>query len=89
MDPLLIDAVAAVILFALMTAQFMGTRHLVAGQHPTTVLTWLLAVLIVGPVLTHRRLPLTSVAVCLAAVAVYATGACASPVNCTTSSRTR
>ena len=45
-----------------------------AGQHPTTVLTWLLAVLIVAPILTHRRFPLASVAVCLAAIAVYATG---------------
>ena len=48
--------------------------HPETGQHPTTVLTWLLTVLIVGPILTHRRFPLASVAVCLAAVAVYATG---------------
>ena len=74
MDPLLIDGIAAFVVFALMAGQFLGTRHLVAGQHPTTVLTWLLAVLIVGPILTHRRFPLASVAVCLAAVAVYATG---------------
>ena len=74
MDPLLIDGIAAFILFALMAAQFIVTGHLMTGQHPTTVLTWLLAVLIVGPILTHRRFPRASVAVCLAAVAVYATG---------------
>jgi signal transduction histidine kinase len=38
------------------------------------VLTWLLAVLICAPILTHRRFPGASVAVCLAAVVVYATG---------------
>ena len=74
MDPLLIDGITVVILFALMAAQFVDTRHLQTGQHPATVLTWLLAVLIVGPILTHRRFPLASVGVCLAAVAVYATG---------------
>lgn len=74
MDPLLIDGIAAFILFALMAVQFIVTGHLKTGQHPTTVLTWLLTVLIVGPILTHRRFPLASVAVCLAAVAVYATG---------------
>ena len=57
MDPLLIDGIAAFVVFALMAAQFIGTRHLLAGQHPTTVLTWLLAVLICAPILTHRRFP--------------------------------
>ncbi|HLM90108.1 MAG TPA: sensor histidine kinase [Streptosporangiaceae bacterium] len=74
MDPLLIDGIAAFIVFALMAGQFIGTRHLLPGQHPTTVLTWLLAILIVAPILTHRRFPRVSVAVCLTAVAVYALG---------------
>ena len=74
MDPLLIDGIAAFVLFALMAGQFIGTRHLLPGQHPTTALTWLLAVLICAPILTHRRFPRASVAVCLAAVVVYATG---------------
>ncbi len=74
MDPLLIDGIAAFVVFALMAGQMIGTRHLLAGQHPTTVLTWLLAVLICAPILTHRRFPRASVAVCLAAVAWYATG---------------
>ncbi len=74
MDPLLIDGIAAFVVFALMAGQFIGTRHLLAGQHPTTVLTWLLAVLICAPILTHRRFPRASVAVCLAAVALYSVG---------------
>jgi len=74
MDPLLIDGIAAFVVFALMAAQFIGTGHLLAGQHPTTVLAWLLAVLICAPILTHRRFPVASVAVCLTAVVVYATG---------------
>ena len=74
MDPLLIDGIAAFAVFALMAGQFIGTRHLLAGQHPTTVLTWLLAVLICAPILTHRRFPVASVAVCLTAVVVYSAG---------------
>ena len=73
-DPRLIDGIAAFVVFALMAGQFIGTRHLLPGQHPTTALTWLLAVLICAPILTHRRFPRASVAVCLAAVVVYATG---------------
>jgi hypothetical protein len=49
MDPLLIDGIAAFAVFALMAGQLIWTRHLLAGQHPTTVLTWLLAVLICAP----------------------------------------
>jgi signal transduction histidine kinase len=74
MDPLLIDGIAAFIVFALMAGQFIFTEHLLPGQHPTTVLAWLLAVVIVAPILTHRRFPRASVAVCLGAVAIYATG---------------
>ena len=74
MGPLLIDGIAAFVVFALMAGQFIGTRHLLAGQRPTTALTWLLAVLICAPILTHRRFPVVSVAVCLTAVVVYAAG---------------
>ena len=73
MDPLLIDGITALAVFALMAEQLI-TRHLLPGQHPTTVLTWLLAVLSVAPILTHRRFPRASVAVCLSAVAIYAAG---------------
>ena len=71
--PLLIDGIAAFAVFALMAGQSI-TRHPLSGQHPTTVLTWLLAVAICAPILTHRRFPRASVAVCLGAVAIYATG---------------
>ena len=74
MDPLLIDGIATFVVFALMAGQFIGTRQLKPGQHPTTALTSLLAVLICAPILTHRRFPRASVVVCLAAVVVYATG---------------
>ncbi len=73
MGPLLIDGIAALVVFALIAQQLI-TKHLLPGQHPTTVLTWLLAVLIVAPILTHRRFPRASVAVCLSAIAVYAAG---------------
>ncbi len=74
LDPLLIDGIAVVILFGLMAAQFAFTRHLQAGQHPTTLLAWLLALAITAPVLTHRGFPGASLAVCLLAVAAYAAG---------------
>ena len=73
MDLLLIDGVTAFAVFALLAEQLI-TRHLLPGQHPTTVLTWLLAVVSIAPILTHRRFPAASVAVCLAAVAIYAAG---------------
>jgi signal transduction histidine kinase len=71
--PVLIDGITALVVFALIAQQLI-TKHLLPGQHPTTVLTWLLAVLIVAPILTHRRFPRASVAVCLSAIAVYAAG---------------
>jgi signal transduction histidine kinase len=72
--PLLIDAITALAVFALMAQQLITRHVLLPGQRPTTVLTWLLAVVIVAPILTHRRFPRASVAVCLAAVALYAAG---------------
>jgi signal transduction histidine kinase len=74
MDPLLIDGIAAFVVFALMAEELIGRRHLLPGQGPTTVVTWLLAVLICAPILTHRRFPRASVAVCLSAVAIFAVG---------------
>jgi signal transduction histidine kinase len=74
LDPLLIDGMVALILFAFMAVQFIGTRHLQTGLHPTTPLTWVLAVLIVAPILTHRRFPRASLAVCLTALLAYAAG---------------
>ena len=68
LDPVLIDGIAAFVVFGLMAAQFIVTGHRLAGQDPTTPLAWILAVLIVAPILTHRRFPLASLAVCLAAL---------------------
>jgi signal transduction histidine kinase len=72
--PLLIDGIAALVVFGVMAAAFISARHTVAGQHPTTPLAWILAVGTVAPLLTHRRFPLTSLAVCLTAVLIYLTG---------------
>jgi signal transduction histidine kinase len=74
MDPLLIDGIIAFIVFASMAVQFVNTRHPLTGQHQATPLAWVLAVLIVAPILTHRRFPRASVAVCLVAVVIYAAG---------------
>jgi signal transduction histidine kinase len=74
LDPVLIDGIAAFVVFGLMAAQFIVTGHRLAGQGPTTPLAWLLAVLIVAPILTHRTFPLASLAVCLAALVAYAAG---------------
>jgi signal transduction histidine kinase len=73
-NPLLIDGIVALVVFGLMAGQFIGTRHLLPGQHPTTPQDWLLAALIAAPILTHRRFPLTSLAVCLAAVIAFSAG---------------
>jgi signal transduction histidine kinase len=73
MDPLLIDGIATLVVFAVLAQQLI-TKHPLPGQHPTTILTWLLGVVSIAPILTHRRFPRTSVAVCLGAVAIYATG---------------
>ena len=71
--PLLIDGVTALAVFALL-AQQLVTRHPLPGQNPTTILTWLLGAVSIVPILTHRRFPRTSIAVCLSAVALYAVG---------------
>jgi amino acid transporter len=57
LDPVLIDGIAAFVVFGLMAVPFIVTEHLLARQGPTTPLAWLLAVLLVAPVLTHRRFP--------------------------------
>ncbi len=71
--PLLIDGVTTLVVFALIAEQ-MITKRPQPGQHPTTILTWLLAAACCAPILSHRRFPRASVAVCLAAVALYAVG---------------
>jgi len=73
-NPLLIDGIVALVLFAPMAAQLSVIRHLQPGERPTTLVAWVLAVLIAAPILTHRRYPLASLAVCLAALLAYAGG---------------
>jgi len=72
LNPLLIDGTVALVLFAFMASQ--GSKQLQPGQHPMTPLAWVLAVLLVAPILTHRRFPRASLTVCLAALIVYAAG---------------
>jgi len=73
-NPLLIDGIAALVLFALTDAEVSGSKHLLPGQHPMTLLAWVLVLLIIAPVLTHRRYPGVSLAVCLTALIAYAAG---------------
>ena len=72
LNPVLLDGSAALIIFVSMAVKLASPGHLPAGQNPTTPLDWALAVLIVAPLVTHRRFPRASVAVCLAAVVGYA-----------------
>src|ERR1700761_5619956 len=67
--PLLIDGLTALAVVALLAQQLL-TRPPLPGQHPTTILTWLVGAVSIVPILTHRRFPRTSVAVCLSAVAI-------------------
>jgi signal transduction histidine kinase len=46
----------------------------VPGQQATTPIAYLLVVLIAAPLVTHRKWPLPSLAVCLAALLLYAPG---------------
>jgi signal transduction histidine kinase len=68
------DALVAGSLFAVMGAQFLFTEHLQRGQRAATPAAWLLAVALCVPLVTHRRFPRASLAVCLAALLVYAHG---------------
>jgi signal transduction histidine kinase len=68
------DGLVAGALFAVMGAQFLFTRHLLRGERPATPVTWLLAVALCAPLLTHRQFPRASLTVCLAALLAYATG---------------
>jgi signal transduction histidine kinase len=74
LNPVLLDGAVALITFGTMAVKLAGHGRLPAGQHATTPLDWALAVLIVAPLLTHRRFPRASLAVCLAALIGYAAG---------------
>lgn len=57
LHPLLIDGITASAVFTLMAQQLLTRHLLLPGQHPTTALTWLLGIVSIAPILTHRRFP--------------------------------
>jgi signal transduction histidine kinase len=52
----------------------LASQRVKAGEHPTTGLAYLLAVLMCGPFATHRKFPRSSLAIALAALVLYAAG---------------
>jgi signal transduction histidine kinase len=72
--PLVIDAGIALVLLGLMVGQLAGQQTLKPGQHAATPLAYVLVVLIAAPLVTHRKWPLPSLAVCLGALLLYAAG---------------
>jgi len=72
-DPWVIDGGTALVLLGLMIGM-LASQPVKAGQHATTPAAYLLAVLLTAPFLTHRKFPRTSLAICLAALIVYALG---------------
>jgi signal transduction histidine kinase len=73
LDPRLIDAAIALALLVL-TALPLATRSLTAGQRPSDVWAYLLAVALCVPFAFHRRWPVTAVAVACCALVLYALG---------------
>jgi len=72
-DAWVIDGGTALVLLGLMTV-LLATKRVQAGEHPTTPVAYFLAVLLTGPLITHRKFPRTSLAICLAALILYAAG---------------
>src|SRR5215831_20353331 len=72
--PWAIDGAIAAALLAFMVGQLALQARPVPGQQATTPIAYLLVVLIAAPLVTHRRWPLPSLAVCLAALLLYAPG---------------
>jgi len=72
--PWAIDGFIALVLLASMVDELARRTHLVAGQQAATPQAYLLSVLMLAPLVTHRKWPLPSLAVCLAAFLLYAPG---------------
>jgi signal transduction histidine kinase len=72
--PWAIDGAVAVVLLAFMVGQLALQEKPLPGQQATTPIAYVLVVLIAAPYVTHRRWPLPSLAVCLAALLLYAPG---------------
>ena len=72
--PWAIDGAIAAVLLAFMVGQLALQAKPVPGQQATTPIAYVLVVLIAAPLVTHRKWPLPSLAVCLAALLLYAPG---------------
>src|SRR5690348_4278739 len=72
--PWAIDGAIAAVLLAFMVGQLALQAKPLPGQKATTPIAYLLVVLIAAPLVTHRKWPLPSLAVCLAALLLYAPG---------------
>jgi signal transduction histidine kinase len=72
--PWAIDGAVAALLLAFMVDELVQRHKLMPGQHAATPVAYLLVVLIAAPYVTHRKWPLPSLAVCLAALLLYAPG---------------
>jgi signal transduction histidine kinase len=72
--PWAIDGAVAAALLAFMVGQLALQEKPVPGQQATTPIAYVLVVLIAAPLVTHRKWPLPSLAVCLAALLLYAPG---------------
>jgi signal transduction histidine kinase len=68
-----IDGGIALVLLGLMIGM-LASAPVKAGEHATTPAAYLLAVLLTAPFVTHRKFPRTSLAICLAALILYALG---------------
>ena len=73
LDRRLIDAAVAVVLLAL-TAIPLATDSLQAGQRPSDIWAYLLAVALCVPFVFHRRFPVAAITVACCALVLYAVG---------------
>jgi signal transduction histidine kinase len=72
--PWAINGAVAAVLLAFMVSQLALQEKSLPGQQATAPIAYLLVVLIAAPLVTHRKWPLPSLAVCLAALLLYAPG---------------
>jgi signal transduction histidine kinase len=73
LDRRVLDATVAVLLLVV-TALPLATRSLVAGQRPTDIWAYLLAIALCVPFVFHRRFPVAAITVACCALVLYAVG---------------
>jgi signal transduction histidine kinase len=73
LDRRVLDATVAVLLL-LVTVIPLATRSLVAGQRPSDIWAYLLAVALCVPFVFHRRFPVAAITVACCALVLYAVG---------------